>query len=713
MTLQEVNTPRAIGGNLELVNKKRTKYTDNEALDLVNRSTIGDMAGRDVAKQGLERLWFRCIAWYIGQNTNAAEALFFNHPDLAASLVEQDSTYSANQLFPLVLRQVARLSQNDGRYEVLPKTPDWTDQRGAKVAERILAHFHEELDFKALRSEAAVWAVTCGTAFGYNEWDIKKGSTRRVYQNPFDDRTPLTGDDEEWLDGVGAFEDVPEGTLAQETLGPFQVTMPSEFKRLQDMPWMILERVRSMEWMWDHYPEKASQIKPEDLTNSMSSQYWRRLASIVRNSSFSIGGLNNLVDNESVIVREFWRPPSNMVKQGARIVACNNMLLENAPHPKYEHGVNIRFPVRMMRYALVPGRVWGAGMVEHLIGPQAEYNRARGQLAEHRETANKTSFSAPRGSEITPIPSAHGVIWEHNAGVGKPEPITPTPLSQAHILTPDMAMNDMRLIASQTEVSQGQTPANVRSGIAIKALQERDVETVGPAFESMERFCQDMGTDALAWVAKFMTEETAVRIYGHDRATDIYYFKGKDMAGNTRVRVVPRSMAPRSRAAAMENCFELIQLQVLNAADPEDKRYILHTLEIAELDDTFTIRDQNIRRANIENEMMAEARLDRVTGRKLPAPDVQPQDDDQVHIQEHTRFQHTDRWEKIDTAQKMEHMAHLLKHQQKLLKTLLAGSALQAQQQPQQGGAPTDKKSPGQEKGKPSPPKRGPGPAVP
>lgn len=695
MTLQEVNTPKlAVGGSLELINRRRTKYTDEEALELVQRGTISETSSKDVAKLALERLWFRCIAWYIGQNTNSAEALFFNNPDLAGLVAEPDLGYRANHIFPLVLRQVARLAQQDGRFEVLPKTPDWRDIRAAKVAEKIWAHYHAELDFKSTRAELAFWAVCTGTGFGLTEWDVDAGDKRRIYDNPFGEDVPLEPQDEQFLDRLGMYRDVAEGELIQEALGPFQVTVPGDFARLDQMPWLVIERVRSIEWMWKHYPSKAAKIRTEDIRLTMSSQYWRRLASIVRNSGFSLGGLSSLSDNESLIVREFWRPPGALVRDGARIVACNGTLLENSPHPKVERGIDIRYPVQMMRYALAPGRFWGVGLVEQLIGPQAEHNEARTQLADHRNNANKIKWMAPRGAELTPTPAIGGEVWEYNAERGRPEAAVPPPLSQAHVLTPEMALNDMRLIAGQSEVSQGQTPPNVRSGVAIRALQERDIETVGYSFESMEAVCQKMATDALKWIEKSVTAPRAAYMYGHDRVGDLFYFLGGDMRGNIRVRVVPRSMAPRSRAAVMENAYTLAELGFLIPTNPEDRRYVLHAVDVGELDDAFSVIDQNIRRAQEENEMFANPRQDMVTGDYLPWPDVKPQDDHQLHITEHTRFELTDRWEHLDPIIQMAERAHRLKHQQELVKVLLAAATQQAAAQPQK------------EPGKPSPPKR-------
>ena len=699
MSLQEINTPKvAVGGNLELINKRRRRYTDEEALELVQRGSLSETATKDPAKRALERLWFRCVSWYIGQNTNAADALFYSHPDLADLVAEPDSSYSANHIMPLVLRQVARLSQNDGKYEALPKTPDHADKRAAKVAERIWHHFHRELDFKSVRSEVAFWAVICGTGFGLVEWDPDHGEKRRRYSNPFGEDVPLEPEHERFLESMGEFEDVAEGDLILEAISPFQVTVPGDFTRLETMPWLILERVRSIDWLHEHYPEHASKIQPQDLNMTMSSQYWRRLASIVRNSGFAVGGLGSIVDNESVIIREFWRPPSAMVKDGARIVACNGQLLANEPHPQVSHGVNIRFPLRMMRYALAPGRFWGVGMVEHLIGPQAEYNRAREQLSKHRDQANKAKWLADRGAELTPTPNGDGEVWEKNPNA-RVDAVVPPALSQAHVLTPEMALQDMRLIASQSEVSQGQTPPNVRSGVAIRALQERDVETVGYAFEQMEAFCGNMASDALEWAARFMTLPRAIRLYGENRAGDILYFTGADMRGNTRVIVQPRSMAPRSRAAAMENVFTMVELGLINPQDPEDRRYALHTLEVGELDDTFSFIDANVRRAQEENELFFEPRFDLVTGMMKPMPDVQPHDDHQIHLREHTRAQLSDRWEQTDPAIKMYLLAHNVKHQQEMLKALLAAQQLGAGQQQNRG-------SPPKETGKPSPPKR-------
>jgi hypothetical protein len=674
--------------------KRRKRYTDDEAMAIAMRGMNSSALERDATKAALENVWLRALSWYSGRNSSGQEP-FFVDPALGMLAMEAPDEYAANHIFPLVLRAVARLSQNAGQYEVLPNTPDWTDQRAAKVAEVVLRHYHDKLDFQNTRQAIAFWGVICGSAFGYTTWDQLAGETERRYVNPFDEDVPLTDADKEWLDQYGGFDDVPRGELMWESVNPFQVSLPSHFETLERVPWLIIDTVRSVEWVFQHYPKKVDKIEKQDLASFQTSLRWQRLLALHRIGGLSFTGLNRDED-ETVIVREFWRPPSPMLREGAKIVLLNRTLLENSPHPAFEWKMDVRYPLRHFRYAFVPGRFWGMGFVEHLIGPQAEYNRARTQLINHREATNATKWAAPRGAELKPVPTREGDIWEYRDGF-PPTPIVPPPASQAHIATPSLAMDDMRIIASQTEVSQGQAPGNIRSGTAIRALQERDIETVGPAFQSMERLCQDLSADALRWLAKFLDKREAIRIYGEDRAIDIHYYSGADLKGNTSVRVVPRSMMPRSRAAAMETVLQLAQLQVLNPQDPDQLRFILHTMEIGELDDAFTINDQNVRRANIENEMMAEVRTDMVTGMEMPAPDVAPTDDHPTHIREHLRHANTDRWERQDPKQKMIHLAHMQMHQEALAKQQMALALLR--------GAGQQQGSPPKEVGKASPPK--------
>jgi len=685
----------------EELGKRRKGYNDKEALDIVLSKTSAESRSKDTIHTSLERLWFECVTAYAG---NATESLvdIFAAPDSAALLARTsgDDRYQVNLIAALVLRQVARLCASKGRYTTLPRSSDFRDVRAAKVGDHLLSYWHDRLNMDAVRRDAAFWSVICGTGFVYTDWDARAGTKKRRYIDPMDGTVFQEQDVPEkfrpMYEALGAYDDEPEGEIVGEALGPFQVLMPTRYPQLDQSPWIVIEHVRSMEWLWEHYPDKAKDIRPENFTDTKVSTWWRKLSGVVLGRGAVVPGASAYHD-EAVVVREFWRPPSRMVEKGARIVVCDQMLLENAPHPAYEGKVEDRYPVKMLRYSNVPGRLHGMGMVEHLLSSQRDYNRARSQLDRQRDQLSVAQWMAPKGNGLRTLRNNYGDLWEYEQNK-RPERLDPPQISTAHLASLDHNLNDMRWVSSQSEVTQGSTIPGVRSGTAIRQLQERDAETMGIAYEEHQAAMQATARRILSLTAANMSKPRAVVIYGAAQAVDIEYFVGEDLRGNNTVVVQPGSMQPKSKALAREDAMDLMSVGALDPQDPTHARRIFQALDVGDMDATFTDHDQNERRAGIENDLIARPQIDEVTGRPQPPPDVMDYDDHQVHIQTHIRWLQTDEGDAADPAIKQVMLAHLQKHYRL--------AAMQAMALAQAQGAGQPQGSPPKETGQPSPPKR-------
>lgn len=698
--MNQVAQKRSLAHGAELLTQRRKRYTDAEALDIVLSKTSADSRSKDTIFTQLERLWFHAVHAYAG---NATESLadYFANPDIATLISQQtNDQYKANLIAPLVLRQVARLCSSKGRYSTLPRSSDFRDRRAAKVGDHMLNYWHDRMKMDEIRRDAAFWAVITGHAFVYVDWDKHAGTRRRRYYDPMDGRVFSEDDVPERYraayEAMGAYEDEPEGEILGEAMGPFQVLMPCRYKNLSEVPWMVIERVRSMEWLWEHYPDKAKHIRPESFTDTKVSRWYQRLAGIVLDRGAVVPGSTAFAD-EAVVVREFWRPPSAMVEKGAKIVVCEQMLLENSPHPASEGKVDDRYPVFQMRYNLVPGRLHGMGMVEHLLSPQRDYNRARSQLDRQRDSLSVAQWMAPKGHGMSVLRNNYGDLWTYEQGK-RPERLDPPQISQGHLASLDHNLNDLRWISSQSEVTQGSTIPGVRSGTAIRQLQERDAETMGAAYEEHQGCMQAVARRILSLTAQHVQRPRAVVIYGKARAVDVSYFVGADLRGNTTVVVEPGSMQPRSKALAREDVLDAMSIGALNPQDPNHARIVFKSLEMGELSDSFHDQEQNERRAEIENDLIARPQLDELTGRPIPPPDVRVYDDHQIHIQKHVEWLQSDEGDGADPILQSIMEAHIQKHSRL--------AAMQAMALAQAQGAGQPQGSPPKETGTPSPPKR-------
>lgn len=653
---------------------------------------------RDGYFMSLQRIWWVNLLYYIGiQELEVPEVL----ENIDPSLLMQNPTYVANHIMRLVMSNVGRLTSARVDWSVIPNTPDQTDQEAARVAQHVLDYLSRHLGLSKKRMEIALWLDICGTAFAYSDWDPSRGEMRRYYRDPMTSQPlmpqQLQPGQQQWLDKLQLFEDMTDGDYDVEAMSPFQVIVPPRFTELDRMPWVLIRRVMSIDEVWDRWPDKAPEVGPEDVGVQLTGQYWNRLSTLTRRPGLGLGVANE--NDDALIVDQLWYAPSKRCPEGMTAYATKRQLLEWGPHKYRAAGLDKRFPLIDFHNIRVPGRFHGMSTVEHLIGPQAEYNRARQQVISQRDIMSVPQWIAPVGALSKGIVrNETGDVIEYNPMRGKPELVQPPKLGDFQIVSGQQATSDMQMISSFSEASLGQMPQGARSGNAVQMLQERDQTGIAPTVAELEASFERWGTLLLLLTWKFMKVPRTIQIYGDSRQADVRFFKGTDLNGNCRVTVKAGSMTPKSKAATMEMLSSLMQLGALNPADPRQQRLVLEALEVGGTEKLFMMEDGSRRRATTENNMFLKPDAS-PTG---SLPDVQWFDDHQAHYEEHLAFMQTDSYELMNPMLKIMFQAHVQKHVGMVSDMLMAQGMLQ-------GAGASPPVGVGQEAkplGKPSPPRQ-------
>lgn len=679
-----------------LPNQRITSIPDEQALRLVNWSSPDSDGARDSIRLRLEREWFRNIRFYLGiQGSTPPQQL--TDQDLWIRDSGLDGEFQANMLPRILSGQVSRLSSSKGEVSVTPKSQDIEDEHGARVGKAFLDYWNDTFKFRKLRREGATWSISCGTHFVWADWDKRGGDTVEEFKVDDQWRSGWDGTDNEkdLLRKVGMGREKPQGWMDMRVLNPFQVHIPNPFTELDDAPWAIFEFDRSLEWIWNHYPEKARGVRPEDSDSNFSGQFRRRLHSLSASGGYTQGRQTDSAN--SITVRELWIPPSRHVPKGARIVATRTMLLEKSDHPYHAAGLNtkrdkfLRYPATRIRYLPVMGRFWGKSLIEDLIDPQREYNRTRQQAHAMRDILATPQWMAPNNAGLATQSNDYGVIWTYNPYSAKPELVPSPPMSQMHVESSAQNIQDMQMISAQSDASQARSPENVRSGIALRALQEQDLMVMGPTIEDIEDGWREVQQRLLALTWKFLNRDVAVTIYGHSRGSDVAIFKGSEINGNTQVRITEGSMVPQSSAGQRAEMMDMVQAGVLNPMDPNHQRVIAKTMAqgFGGMQEMHSHQEADERRADIENWMF-------MTAFKAddPLPDVDPDDDHAVHLSEHMRFKKTDTYEMFSPAKKLAFEAHMNKHRRELAAEMQAAQLMAGAGQ--SGGGGSEPKEPGE-----------------
>ncbi len=659
------------GFPLLLQNARRKKLTDQEAREVIQSRCAIDSQGRDPLHLSMQRQWYVNSAYYLGVSSiESLEALL----EVAPADVVLEENFKANHIFRTVMQQVARISSSPPGYDVIPNSPDPDDQFGAKVARHFVEHFSEENRDEQTRLMIAFYISLWGDGFWRSDWDAMAGREIRTVTNPFNGQpvsSPnLSEEAIEFAERAGAVDSRMEGDLEDEALSPFQMIVPRGFRTMDQMPWLMFEVERSLDWVWDHYPNKAKQLSVHDLENHADGHFWKRLAGLVGRAQFTLSTTGS-DQNEALRIFEFWKPPSKMWPNGYWIRSTKETVLDHGPHPYHDAGIDVRtkswmrYPFEHIQYAPMPGRFWGVSLVEHLVALQRDYDRARNQSIQQRDRLAHPQIIKQKGTLLKPLRNEYGDVWEYD-GMSKPDVIPPPPMSQMHVESMERSLSDMRAISAQGEASQGDVPPGLRSGVAIRYLQERDISSLASTIRSYEKAIGRVYQRRLTLIHRFLDIPRGIRIYGEYRQADVGIFKGEDLFGNVNVRIKAGSMMPKSKAETAELMIELLTLGVFDPANPRHQEIVLSAFEVGGAEKLFALRNSDRRRAEIENYMFGRANQG-PNGVPAVFPDVDDDDDHETHLDEHLLFKKSDEYELLPPIIRAAFDAHLFKHKQALM----------------------------------------------
>jgi hypothetical protein len=512
-----------------------------------------------------------------------------------------------NHIMPRVRTEHAKLTINRHVWEVLPATAEEEDTNVAKVSTKFLDAKWRELEMDDTKEEAILWALTTGTGFVKTWWDEGK------YRD--DNLVPLTNDEGIPIDESGnpLPEDAeplmiprqeqdgrfaPIGDIDCAAISPFEIIPDPSASKMDDCQWII----HAKRWP-KQIAEERWGIQLE--TDGEAGNWFDKLKGMVA-STFGRAS-NDSEDEDMVLVLELWERPSQKYPDGRLVVVAGNQLVHDGVNPMPQG----ELPFVMFRHIVVPGKFWGESIIKQLISPQKEYNRTISQITEIKNRTSNPQKLLPVSSGIDPDKwtGEPGLVIPYNPVAGQaPGYITPPPVQPYMFKLLEHNLSDLDQISGQHEVSHGQTPPGVKSGVAIRFLQEQDDTKLGPTARSIERGWRKL---AVMWLkmAKAMykpEENRMVKYVGKNRQIECFDFDSQKIPMEPDVIIISGSALPESKSARQDFLKELYQLGVF--VDPKtgrpDNAKFMKMLEIGGVDEAFDDISTDMNAAEIENKLM-------------------------------------------------------------------------------------------------------------
>jgi hypothetical protein len=424
---------------------------DEALLSLVN----GRYRYAQEAKVELLETWATCLAFFCGEQWRSWD-------ERQRRLVQPTRIPSwrvlpvYNQLPGVVDMASAKLSRSRQLPRARPdEANDPEDRARAERGTQALRGWWHHEDLELLEHEANVGRILFGCSFFHLYWD-----PARLAKIPVPDL----------VSGKVRPEYAPVGQVCVEVLTPFDV-FPEPCEGWRDVSWCIVARRRPLHWFRSVFGEAGAQVEAE------SGEAENVYSGLIPGGEGRMAGTPPPGDGMATL-KVYYEKPCRAYPQGRTVmVAGDQVLFRKDALPLPFRGMKNPLPVKMLGYRHVPKRLWPKGLIEECVSPQRELNRGLGNLSEWLRLHRGPKWLVPKGAKVDPkaITSAPDEVIEYSeGGGGPPQPIPPTSMPGWLAQYPAAQREEMRHLAGQHEVSEGQVPTGVSAASAIQLLQQSE-----------------------------------------------------------------------------------------------------------------------------------------------------------------------------------------------------------------------------------------------
>jgi hypothetical protein len=443
---------------------------------------------------------------------------------------------------------------------------------------------------------AWLWAELCGNVFYKAPWNPKAGGKRTVVD-------PDTGEEKE----------ITLGDVDAAVLGPFGIypdPAGTDYTGDEGTPiaWLIEEYVEDVAVLRDRY---GVPVKAEDVSQVKTA------SGIVSKAGLGWQTNSNGKWDHHATVREMWVRPCPDYPRGRLIICTKSQLLQvwgdeqgeclpyanddpNTGETKYE------IPYEHFPLIHVPGQLWGATTMEDCVKPQWYINKVMSHIMEIAQTMGIPQLMAPKGSvdwEKHVIDETVEVI-EYNAVMGSaPTPIQKPGVPPFWFKLLDTVLVHMQQICGIHDVSRGQAPSDVKSGVALSILAEQDDSKFGPAIRRHHSVMGRFYSQILRRVKQYYTEPRTLKYVGNGRVEQVMDFVGSSLTSTDVVCNTGQAMPP-TQAARMAWLRDLQAMGFINPENPKHRDLAFRIMELGDTQDPNDDIDSARSQQQAENRRM-------------------------------------------------------------------------------------------------------------
>lgn len=641
-----------------------------DTLDMI-RKRVDPHAVR-VERYAMEEMWLANFAYYSGHPWFYIEngRIWDATPDLP----EHKVIYKANLIRSACLRAAAKIVNVRPRFRAVPQSASIMHRNVAETSERVFDHIRDKNDWDQTLLTNTLWAMICGSAF-YKVWfDPLKGDKQRFYtQGGRPVPTPLIDPQtQRAMDAAGQFEDVTLGDVRIDVCSPFSIyhDWTSRDKSVEGCQWIGERHFLDRQLIAERYGIDEQDLQPEETSGGLL-QYEEAVAFLNSNMGFPPLTWATPLDKrgERCMYVEMWERPSRRYKKGRRVVYAGQRIIRDEENPYIGDKTGLaHLPYVKQDWTKHPGRFWGSSLVEDMRSPQHHLNDARACKLEFLRIFGRpiTYIDANSGLDPDKMSLDPGGIYKISA-MSRPPIHSPTPQLGPNITEiAQECQSDLLAIASQSEIDGSKMPGQMRSGAALRTLQEdRDVALSVSSAEAI-RATRDVGRMALSLGQMFYGQKRTLRYLGEDNQVEYRDYVAADLT-NDLIVIGDPSIADSVTAKRAE-VLDAIQVGALNPQMvPEDRELVLAALHYNDSSVAVNVKLQARRNQEFEIRAMVQD-----PGKYPNGYPVMDFEDHQTELSVCQQYMYSQEFKTLDPFTQSIIAQHAKMHQMELQKQQLA-----------------------------------------
>jgi len=507
-------------------------------------------------------------------------------------------------------RIIAKLMRRALVFDVIPTSPDDAAIQAARIAEAALVQAQRKQSWEVLRLEHAQLVWEAGIAGLCVEWDQRVGA-------------PIG------MDAQG--RPVGTGDCRLSTVSIHEIACEPGTRDLERAQWWI----------------KGIAMPPAEVKELYG------LAKEPKADARAIDTVWRVTDGETwrnvplSMVLTYYERPSLTGRPGGVLTVVDGEFVDGGMWP---FPWNDRLNISIGRVEPIHGRWYGHTPVSDAVGVQALLNASWSSIVEHLKLAGNARCWVPTGAieDMEDLTDTPGEFIEYNPINGqKPNWDAPPAMPDWWIRQPEMLGAAMDDILGVHDVSRGESPSGIESGIALSILSENDDTPVGALAKTLGE-CWGRAASMVLKLYEANVQETRASTIYVNEIPEAVQWSGGDLGGQTEATVPLDAVLPRSRAAQAAYAMQLYDRGIIKT--PYE---LAKVADLPDQDDLLSGIDPDTARAQRENRWLA-----------IGTPrTVDIIDDHQNHLKVHRDFQRSDRWDYLDPQTQMLMRKHCEAHE--------------------------------------------------